>query len=165
MGGNVTDKVIAVVGCGNPTRQDDGVGPAVVSELKRRGLEGSQVKLLDAGTDGMAVMFVARGCGALIVIDASCTGVEPGAIYEVPGAELERPHVQGFNLHDFRWDGALYAGRQIFGSEFPADVRVFLIEAGELGFGVGLSHAVTVAVDTVVERIAALIYEQPVSSP
>lgn len=153
--------MIAIVGCGNPTRQDDGVGPAVVSELRRRGLEGPGVKLLDAGTDGMAVMFAARGCASLIVIDAARTGVAPGAIYEVPGAELERPHDRGFNLHDFRWDGALHAGRQIFGGDFPADVKVFLIEAGELGFGVGLSQPVSAAADKVSRRIEALIGERP----
>ena len=87
------------------------------------------MQLLDAGTDGMAVMFAARGCRSLIVVDACRSGSEPGAIFEVPGAELEQRYQPTLNLHDFRWDHALHAGRAIFGEEFPDDVVVLLIEA------------------------------------
>lgn len=86
------DPIIAVVGCGNPNRQDDGVGHQVIQSLKGKQFDRVSVRLLDAGTDGMAVMFSARGCSSLIVVDAAHTGVEAGAIYEVPGAELERPN-------------------------------------------------------------------------
>jgi hydrogenase maturation protease len=151
------DPIIAVVGCGNPNRQDDGVGHQVIQSLKGKQFDRVSVRLLDAGTDGMAVMFSARGCSSLIVVDAAHTGVEAGAIYEVPGAELERPYKHGLNLHDFRWDAALHAGRQIFRDAFPSDVTVFLIEAAELGFGVGLTPAVSRAADKVACRIEALI--------
>ncbi|PWJ93836.1 MULTISPECIES: hydrogenase maturation protease [Mesorhizobium] len=149
--------MIIVIGCGNLNRQDDGVGIEVIRALRHRNLEGPDVKLLDAGTDGMSVMFAARGCTSLIVVDASKTGVTPGAIHEVPGTVLERPYVPGLNLHDFRWDAALYAGRQIFREEFPTDVTVFLIEAAELGFGIGLSHDVAASAEQVSRRIEVLI--------
>lgn len=149
--------MIAVIGCGNPTRQDDGVGPQVIQTLKGRGLDGAKVMLLDAGTDGMAVMFAARGCSSLIVIDAARAGAEPGAIYEVPGGEIQRPYGRGLNLHDFRWDAALDAGRRIFREAFPSDVTVFLVEAAELGYGVGLTPDVARAADEVAARIETLI--------
>lgn len=152
--------MITVMGCGNSNRQDDGVGLEVINELKRRNLHGPNVKLLDAGTDGMSVMFAARGCTSLILIDASITGVESGAIYEVPGTELERPYRHGLNLHDFRWEDALHAGRKIFREQFPEDVTVFLIEAKDLGFGIGLSDEVLVSAQKVSDRIEALIAER-----
>ena len=152
--------MIAVVGCGNPIRSDDGVGADVIRRLAQRGLAGARVKLFDAGTDGMSVMFAARGCSTLIIVDAAATGSEPGAVYEVPGAELERPYEPGLNLHDFRWDAALHAGRQIFKDAFPRDVAVFLIEAADLGFGIGLSEKVSAAADTVSRRIEALVGER-----
>ena len=77
----------------------------------RRRRNDPEVRLLDAGTDGMAVMFAARGCRTLILVDACRSGSEPGAIFEVPGSELAQPYAPGLNLHDFRWDHALYAGR------------------------------------------------------
>ncbi|TIU76370.1 MAG: hydrogenase maturation protease, partial [Mesorhizobium sp.] len=58
--------MIIVIGCGNLNRQDDGVGVEVIRALRQRDLEGPEVKLLDAGTDGMSVMFAARGCTTLI---------------------------------------------------------------------------------------------------
>jgi Ni,Fe-hydrogenase maturation factor len=63
--------MIVVVGCGNANRSDDGVGPEVVRALKDRGAgrRPEQVRLIDAGTDGMAAMFVARGCRSLIIVE------------------------------------------------------------------------------------------------
>lgn len=152
--------MIAIVGCGNLNRQDDGAGPEVIRALRDGGLEGPDVKLLDAGTDGMAVMFAARGCTSLVLVDAARTGVEPGAIYEVPGRELARPYTPGLNLHDFRWDAALHAGRRIFGAAFPEDVTVFLIEAEQMDFGLGLSPAVAAAALSVAHRIERIVAER-----
>lgn len=146
--------MIAVIGCGNITRGDDGVGPRVLHGLAARGIDTRRVKLLDAGTDGMAVMFAARGCDALIVVDACRSGAQPGAVFEVPGAELASDHAPSLNLHDFRWDHALAAGRRIFAADFPDDVSVWLIEAESTDFGIGLSAAVAAAADKVVDRIA-----------
>lgn len=150
--------MIAVVACGNPNRSDDGAGLAVLGQLKSRGLDRVPgLHLLDAGTDGMATMFAARGCRSLIVVDACRSGSEPGAIFEVPGGELKQTYAPSLNLHDFRWDHALFAGKSIFRDEFPDDVLVFLIEAQSVDFGIGLSAVVSDAVGKVVDRIQRLL--------
>jgi hydrogenase maturation protease len=149
--------MIAVIGCGNPNRRDDGAGPAVIRLLRGRAGASERVKLLDAGTDGMAVMFAARGCSSLVVVDASRSGAIAGALFEVPGAELERRHQPGLNLHDFRWEHALDAGRRLFGAAFPADVTVLLIEAESVAIGVELSPRVAAAVSRAASRIEELI--------
>jgi hydrogenase maturation protease len=149
--------MITVIGCGNANRSDDGAGPAVVRALRQRGTAYPDVKLLDAGTDGMAVMFAARGSCTLIVVDACRSGAAPGAIFAVPGSVLEQDYRPALNLHDFRWNHALAAGRRMFGREFPRDLTVFLIEAENLGLGVALSQAATAAVETVTGDIVALI--------
>lgn len=151
--------MIAVIACGNSNRSDDGAGPEVMRALKAGPLGGktAEVQLLDAGTDGMAVMFAAKGCSSLIVIDACRSGSEPGAIFEVPGSDLEQPYQPALNLHDFRWDHALHAGRAIFKEAFPEDVVVLLIEAESVAFGLGLSPSVSAAVSKVATRIDALI--------
>src|SRR5688572_20259722 len=106
---------VAVIGCGNPNRGDDGLGPEVLRLLQGTLDEGERgIRLLDAGTDGMAVMFAAKGCQTLILVDACRSGAEPGSVFEIPGCELETPPPNSFKLHDFRWDHALHAGRQIF---------------------------------------------------
>ena len=145
---------IAIIGCGSPNRCDDGAAAEVLRLLGGMVDQGKgSVRLLDAGTDGMAVMFAARGCRAMFVIDACSSGAEAGAVFELPGAEFDRPPDQGFNLHDFRWDHALHAGRRMFGADFPSEVRVFLIEGHSFELGIGLSAPVAQAARRVAERI------------
>jgi len=150
--------VTAVIGCGNLARGDDGVGPHVVRELARRALAANpMVRLLDAGTDGMAVMHAAKGCRRLILIDAARSGSQPGAVFEVPGAELENTPPPSISLHDFRWDHALYAARRMYGEAFPSDVTVLLVEAQHTGFCLELSPPVAAAARKVADRVEALV--------
>jgi hydrogenase maturation protease len=150
--------MLTVIGCGNLTRSDDGVG-VVVARAVHDALSPAQrarVAVFDAGTDGMGVMYRARGATALIVVDASRSGTEPGTIHEVPGTVLEGPPPAGLTLHDFRWDHALYVGRRLYGDDFARDTRVFLIEAEDLSFGVELSDRVQRAAS----RVAGMILER-----
>ncbi|MEO1281327.1 MAG: hydrogenase maturation protease [Pseudomonadota bacterium] len=152
--------MLAIIGCGNPNRSDDGAGPETIARLRKLTLA-PDVALFDAGTDGMSVLYQARGATRLILIDAKAPEDQAGAIYEVPGAELTASPPNSFNLHDFRWDHALYAGQKIYGDDFPRDVKVFLIEAQSLDLGLGLSRSVSNAVKNVAARIAALAQDHP----
>jgi hydrogenase maturation protease len=144
---------LTVIGCGNANRSDDAVGVHIARRLSRYLDEfpNPRVRVFDAGTAGMEVMFQARGSRHLIVIDACRSGAAPGEIFELPAAELMdlAPPRRGFNLHDFRWDHALYAGQRIFADDFPATVRVYLIEAADVSFGFELSEPVQRAADLV----------------
>jgi len=150
--------MLTIIGCGNPNRTDDGVGVVVAAMIHEHLVAEprANVRVFDAGTDGMAVMFRARGSHSLIIVDACKTGSEPGAVFEVPGAELEGKPPGSFNLHDFRWDHALYAGRQIYKEEFPKDVSVYLIEAQSLEMGLELSPVVAMAARVVAAKITKL---------
>src|SRR5450631_2205001 len=119
--------MLCVIGCGNSNRSDDGVGVFVAQTLKRQLEErsNSQIRVFDAGTAGVEVMFHARDADALIIVDASSSGSPPGEIFKVPGNEFDSPGDVRLSLHDFRWQHALAAGRKIF-ANFPADVTVFL---------------------------------------
>jgi len=128
-----------------------------VRALAARGVAREGVRLLDAGTDGMAVMYAARGCGMLIVVDAARSGADPGAVFEIPGEELDDRPPPALSVHEFRWDHALYAGRRIYGEEFPREVTVFLVEAQSTDFGLELSPPVAAAAARVAERIAELV--------
>ncbi len=158
--------MLVVIGCGNLNRSDDAAGVRVVQQLQRD-FEGSlpaDVKLFDAGTGGMEVMFQARGASALIIVDACRSGSEVGAVFRLPGSEINTVHEPSYSLHDFRWDHAMHAGRRIFGTAFPTDLTVYLIEAGSLELGTELSAPVSRGVARVCEHIARAIREWPQSS-
>ena len=150
---------VAVVGCGNPTRGDDGAGPAVIALLAGGRLARmAGVRLLDAGTDGIAALFAARGCGAFYLVDACRSGAEPGTVFEVPAGEfVTPPAAPGIGTHGLRWDHALAAGRRLFADAFPAEATVFLIEAQDAGFALTLSPPVSAAAARVAARIEALV--------
>jgi hydrogenase maturation protease len=151
--------MIAIIGCGNPNRRDDGAGGEVLRllRLRRLGRDASRVKLLDAGTDGAAVMFAARGCRRLMIIDACRTGADPGAVFEVPGETLRIGGGPPLATHEFRWDHAIAAGRLMFRDDFPADVTIFLVEAQSLDLGIGLAPCVAASVAKIADRIATLL--------
>jgi hydrogenase maturation protease len=109
--------------------------------------------LFDAGTNGMQVMFEARGASELVLVDASSTRSEPGSVFEVPGEVLQNVPAPGQGLHGFRWEHALYAGKKIYGSDFPDRVTVYLIESQTLELGIGLSEPIERGVARVIERI------------
>lgn len=151
--------MLTVIGCGNPNRSDDGVGVFVAQSLLRGLAEQPRegVRVFDAGTAGMDVMFQARGSRKLIIVDASRCGSEVGAIFKVPGEELEAEREATYSLHDFRWDHALTAGRKIFRDQFPRNVTVYLIEAGSLDLGFELSAPVRESAARVIAEIRQAI--------
>ncbi len=151
--------MLTIIGCGNLNRSDDAVGVLVAQRLQRYLQQHPlpNVQVFDCGTSGMDVMFQARGSHALILIDASSTGSEPGAVYQVPGEVLERLPEPSFTLHDFRWEHAIAAGRKIFRDQFPREVTVYLIEAENLEFGLELSPSVLLAADRVYQDLVTLL--------
>ena len=144
-----------VVGCGNLYRNDDGVGVRAVHQLRADWAASMPpgLRLFDAGTGGMELMFQARGARGLVIIDACRSGSSPGAIFRVPGSEIGSMHQPSYSLHDFRWDHAVHAGRRIFGADFPSDLTVYLVEAGDLGLGNELSAPVQQALIEVCRQV------------
>ena len=153
--------MLTIIGCGNLNRNDDAVGVIIAQGLQQYLAQNPhpKIRVFDCGTAGMEVMFQARGSEKLIILDASCTGSEAGAIFKVPGNELEALPEPSYNLHDFRWDHALAAGRKIFGDDFPQEVTVYLIEAANLDLGLELSPVVRRSADLVFAELITVIQE------
>lgn len=144
-----------VIGCGNLLRGDDAAGPVLVRRLWDRGLPDG-VHGADGGTGGMDVAFQMRGVPEVILVDACTSGSEPGAVFEVPGTEVEHlPPLSGINLHAFRWDHAIAFGRWLLKDDYPEKVTAYLIEGASFDPGAGLSPAVDRAIDRLADRLLA----------
>ncbi len=144
-----------VIGCGNLLRGDDAVGPVLIRRLLDRGLPAG-TEVADGGTSGMDVAFRMRGSRRVVLIDAATSGGEPGTVYRLDGAEVERlPPLEHLNLHSFRWDHALAFGRWLLKDDYPDEVVVYLVEAASFGLGDPLSPAVDAATDRLVDHLLA----------
>lgn len=144
---------VLIVGCGNLLRGDDGVGPVLIRHLWEHGIPDG-AGIVDGGTAGMDVAFRMRGARRVVLVDAAATGSGPGTIYRVPGPALaELPPLEGLHTHSFRWDHALAFAHWLLGDDYPQDITVFLIEAGNVDPGMDLTPPVRESMEQVIEMI------------
>src|SRR6202043_2479183 len=74
---------ILIAGVGNAWLRDDGFGGEVARRLEGRALPDG-VAVMDAGTGGLDLAYeVMRGYDALVILDVSPQGGEPGTLYVI----------------------------------------------------------------------------------
>ena len=77
------EKQILVAGVGNAWLRDDAFGAEVARRLAERDLP-SGVSAMDVGTSGLDLAYeVMRGYSALVIVDVSKQGGEPGTLYVI----------------------------------------------------------------------------------
>lgn len=142
-----------VVGIGNPLLQDDRAGVMVVEQLAEEGLA-CRTEVIDSV--GFEVLDRIRGYERAIIVDACMLGGRPGRILEVRGDEILSLQALGSG-HGLSLGATLEVGR-LCCADLPADIRLLLIEVGEIqAFGLQVSAEVKAAVVRVKERIRALV--------
>ena len=154
---------ILVAGVGNAWMRDDGFGSAVARALSERKLPGG-VSVMDAGTGGLDLAYeVMRGYDALVIVDVSKQGGEPGTLYVMePDEESVSGSIEDgdtINPHAMDPQTVLRFVRSV--GAWPGRVVVIACEPAEVDdAGWGLSEqvqgAVQRAVDLVVETVDEL---------
>jgi hydrogenase maturation protease len=134
-----------VIGLGNDWRGDDAVGLAVARRLHGLVLAGEPIGLTEAF----------RGDDEAIVVDAVCSGAEPGTlhVFDAGGEPLPARLFGASSTHSLGLAEALELARAL--GCLPRRVRVYGIEAGDVSFGNGLTPAVAAAAEHVVEEVKA----------
>jgi hydrogenase maturation protease len=155
-------KRILIAGIGNAWLRDDGFGGEVVGRLEGRKLpEGTAV--FDFGTGGLDLAYeVMRGYDALVLVDVSRQGGEPGTLYVMEASEAEvEPGIedgQVINPHAMDPQTVLRFVKSI--GAWPGKVVVVACEPGSVEeMGLGLSDEVARAVDAAVELVARTVEE------
>ena len=154
---------ILVAGVGNAWLRDDGFGGEVARALEERALpEG--VNIMDAGTGGLDLAYeVMRGYDALVILDVSRQGGEPGTLYVMEPDEDEvesgiddgqviNPHgMDPQTVLRFVKSIGAWPGRVVVIACEPADVE-------EMGWGLSdqVREAVGRAMDLVLETVTEL---------
>jgi hydrogenase maturation protease len=157
------EKQILVAGVGNSFLSDDGFGGHVAKRLEARDVP-SGVTVMDFGTGGLDLAYeVMRGYDALVIVDVSQQGGEPGTIYVIEPAEAD---VEGgiedgevINPHGMDPGTVLRFVKSVGG--WPGKVVIVACEpttVEEMGLELSadVAGAVDRAVDSVLEQIAEL---------
>jgi hydrogenase maturation protease len=157
------EKQILVAGVGNAFLADDGFGGAVAKRLQDRGVPAG-VTVMDFGTGGLDLAYeVMRGYDALVIVDVSRQGGEPGTIYliEPDEAEVEGGIEDGevINPHGMDPKTVLRFVKSVGG--WPGKVVIVACEpttVEEMGMELSedVAAAVEGAVDSVLEQIVVL---------
>jgi hydrogenase maturation protease len=149
---------ILVAGVGNAWLRDDGFGGEVARRLEQLDLP-PDVAVMDAGTGGLDLAYeVMRGYDALVILDVSPQGGEPGTLYVM---EPEEESVPGgiedgdvINPHAMDPQTVLRFVKSV--GAWPGKVMVIACEPEQVSeMGWGLSERVQSAV----ERAVALVLE------
>ena len=162
------DKQILVAGVGNAMLGDDGFGGAVTRALEQRDLPPG-VKVQDFGSGGLDLAYeVMRGYHALLLIDVSEQGGEPGTLYvlEPDPDEIEGGIDDGEVINPHGMDPATvlrfvkavhgWPGKVVVVACEPADVEEMAMELTP-----EVQAVVEKAVDVVLEQIARLRTNEP----
>jgi hydrogenase maturation protease len=151
-------KQILIAGVGNAWLRDDAFGAEVARRLAVRELpEG--VSVMDVGTSGLDLAYeVMRGYSALVIVDVSKQGGEPGTLYvidvEPDDVPSEIKDGETIDPHSMDPMTMLRFVRVIGG--WPGRVQVIACEP-EIVDDVGLG--LTPSVEASVERAIALVLE------
>jgi hydrogenase maturation protease len=153
---------ILVAGVGNSWLRDDGFGGEVARRLSGREMP-SGVAVMDAGTGGLDLAYeVMRGYDALVIVDVSRQGGEPGTLYvmepdeqsvdgNIADGEAINPHgMDPKTVLRFVKSIGAWPGRVVVVACEPADVS-------DLGFG--LSDQVQAVLDRAVELVVETVDE------
>ena len=139
-----------MIGIGNEYASDDSAGLLAARRLKDRAPVGATI--VEHGGEGAGLMECWRGAAAVVLVDATSSGAEPGTISRfdvtlnpLPAREFAR------STHAFGLPEAIEVSRSL--GEFPGRLVVYGIEGRNFSAGCGVSPEVSAAIETVVQRL------------
>lgn len=154
----VNTKKILVMGVGNTLMQDDGIGIHIIETLRSSADSHPLLHFVDGGTIGLALLPEIDDALAVIVVDASELGSEPGTLRVFHNQEIDqqlsgkRRTVHEVALLDL-FGAAAIRGRM------PAQRALVAIQPGCTDWGTEFTPAVAAAIQPACEIINQLAGE------
>ena len=133
-----------ILGVGNPTKQDDGVGPVAIAKIKdQRSKIKKNVEVIDVGTapENYTGKIKQIRPDTLVIVDAIDFNAEAGSIKVI---EVEQIGSQSLSTHNI----SLKTFVEYLRADLPdLNVLIIGIQPKKANFGEGLSPEVEKAVD------------------
>ena len=144
---------------GNQYRNDDGIGPFVARELKRRiDPAKSGVRITEASGEGAALMEAWSNSESVIIVDLTQAGRNPGEIIRIEAHKERIPsNFFHYSSHAFGVAEAVELSRELH--TLPSRLIVYAIQGKNCNAGEELSPEVLRAGHVVIEKILREIEE------
>ena len=139
-----------VVGVGNPYMKDDGIGIAVVRELKKRDL-GSNVLVLERQLLDISLLLLTETASRLIIVDAVRSGRLPGTLVRFEATGRRSPGLNVPLSHDIRLTDIISLARENRIALCP--MVVIGVEPADCTIGEGMTKSVRESLATAVEAV------------
>lgn len=158
-GEDVPPAPVLILGLGNLLLRDDGVGQSLLAQLGGVASRwGNAVELLDGGTLGLALLAFLERRSAVVILDAVTRGAPPGTVHVLQGEEvLSAGGRDKSSAHEIGAAQLLRAAALL--GELPQHLAVVGIEPEAVDTGIGLSQAVSAALQPAAAAAAVLIDE------
>lgn len=149
---NRTRSKIIIIGFGNKYRSDDGIGIKVIEELKKldffKGIE-----IVDGGTSGTDLIFLAKEYRKILLIDAVDTGKDTDEVICIKADNIEEFIKKGYkslSLHDLNLADILKLVRAL---KIDSDITIIGVRPKNIDFGERLSPEVERKIPQIISRI------------
>jgi hydrogenase maturation protease len=143
---------LRVIGLGQRSSGDDGVGLVVLDALRVRALD--DVELVEA-RDATELIELLIHDGLVVLVDAVVApGLEVGELLEIHERELDEATPMPVSTHGMSVHQAIGLARTLKPNEVTTDLRILGVNILQpSGHGEGLSHRVDEAVPAAVARV------------
>ncbi len=150
----MSDRSLLVVGVGNRSRGDDGIGPAVVDAVRAEpDLIGVETAVVDGDLSDLVVTWTPDH--DVVVVDAMVGGGRPGTIITIDGLRDRLPSgPRPLSSHGFGLVDTIELARRLGRS--PRSLTVIAVQLDDTGLLEPLTGPVGEAVGEVVSTIAEL---------
>lgn len=143
---------ILIMGVGNYLMGDEGVGVQVIQEMTKMDLPES-IDLLDGGTGGLLLLSCFEVYPAVIFIDATMDGKEPGTV-SVLKPKFAADFPSALSVHDVGLKDMIEA---VYLMDHIPEIHLITVSIKEIApMTIELSNAVKEAIPSVIERIIKL---------
>lgn len=132
----MSDRIL-VAGVGNELRRDDGIGSAVIAELRSRNLDGVETTALDGEPARLVEAW--DGAGLAVLVDACTSGAAPGTVHRVEGPSVA-PLRTPASSHGAGVAEAVRLGAVL--GRLPRRLVILAVEGADFEPGQGLSDPV-----------------------
>jgi hydrogenase maturation protease len=136
---------VVVVGVGNEFRRDDGIGPEVLSRLRRHA-DGVALRLVRSDGEPASMIEAWTGAQLAVVVDAVVTDAPvPGRMHRFVLGSNEAAGSSAVSSHGLGVGEAVGLAAAL--GRLPGRLIIHAVETADVGYGVGLTPAVSAVAD------------------